>query len=176
MRPEHPSSLSVSLSAFVKAQTSHFSLITKGLCQHTVCRPGVKLAGLSSILHLCNAADRSLQLFSLYPYTQFNSTHYNVFFSLRGCCISSSQLALRRRLAEAIYSSPSPSASPVGPRREEERKKREEGAGGRKGWWVTRLHSRLMEHVAKELDTSLLRRSGVCELLLQHTNLLLPLR
>lgn len=148
MRPEHPSSLSVSLSAFVKAQTSHFSHITKGLCQHSVCRPGVKLASLSSILHLCNTADRSLHTFPCILTPSLTAQIMFFFFSLRGCCISSSQLALRRRLAEAIYSSPSPSASPVGPRREEERKKKEEGAGGRKGWWVTRLHSRLMEHVA----------------------------
>lgn len=81
MRPEHPSSLSVSLSVFVKAQTSQFSHITKGLCQHTVCRPGVKLTRLSTILHLHKEADKSLyNSFSLYPRTQFNSTDHNMFF------------------------------------------------------------------------------------------------
>lgn len=151
MRPEHPSSLSVSLSVFVKAQTSHFSHITKGLCQHTVCRAEVKLASLSTILHLRNTAHKSLhKSFPCILTPSLTAQIIICFFLLRGCCISSSRLALRRRLAEAIYSSPSPSASPVGPRREEERKEEEEGAGGRRGWWVTRLHSRLMEHVAKE--------------------------
>lgn len=90
MRPEHPSSLSVPLSVFGKAQTSYFSHITKGLCQHRACRPRVRL-------HSCNAADKPrYHSFSLYPSTQFHSTDQNMFFffydslfifALRGCCI-----------------------------------------------------------------------------------------
>ena len=103
-------------------------------------RPKFKLADLYTILCLCNTADKSpYNSFSLCSYTQFHSTDHNVcvffffFLSLRGCCISSSRLALCLRLAEAIYSSPSPSASPVGLRREEgkkERKRRRKLEGG----------------------------------------------
>lgn len=79
MRPEHPSCLSGPLSVFVKAQTSYFSHITKGLCQHGAGRPRVRLASLATALHSCNTADKPrYHSFSLCPSTQFHSTDDNM--------------------------------------------------------------------------------------------------
>lgn len=128
-------SFSLSLSLFVNATVAQTDISFlphyKGLCQHTACSPGASspLSVLSQN-HIEQCSRRSSPPFTslllLHP-SPFTVQIITCIFSASGSCMSSSWLTLCLRLAEAIYSSLSPDASPVGPRREEDREQEREG-------------------------------------------------
>lgn len=141
-------SFSLLLSLFVSATVAQtdisFLLHNKGLCQHTACSPGSSSPASPCCLKTTfrNAAHtaphHSVSSLLLHP-SPFTAQIITRVFSTSGSCISLSWLTFCLRLAEAIYSSPSPDAFPVGPRREERKKEkrreergswREEGAAG----------------------------------------------